>query len=171
MTRAYALVAEGVADYLALLTAADEGTRQAALHLLAAFPEVGEPLVQAIDGQLAERTTIGDEMLEADALLDLAALLSSDSPRWDYYRIRLTTDVTGDHALRTPLVRYAAAVAPARFRPEDTPAEAVAVLVDAVVTPQRLDERYELLASSDYGTSVHVEACQLLSQLPQSSGG
>lgn len=167
MTQAYMLVAEGLADYLALLSAGDDSTVQAALHLLAAFPEAGEPLLQAMGKQLADRTRAGDEVLEADALLDLAALLSTDSPRWDCYYDRL---IATPEAQSHPLVRYAAAVAFARFRPTATPAEAVAVLVDALVTPQRLDERYELLASADYGTSVHVEACQLLSQLPGSQG-
>lgn len=171
MTRAHALVAEGLTDYLALLTSEDTDTAQAALHLLAAFPEAGDPVVEAIDERLADWTRAGAAVLEADTLLALGSLLTSTSPLWGRHLIRLATGRTAESGAHPhPLVRYATAVALARFRPTATPPEAVVVLVDAVVEPQRLDEQYELLSSVRLDASVHVEACQLLSQLPGPHG-
>lgn len=62
-----------------------------------------------------------------------------------------------------PLVRYAAAVALASYRPSNVPEAAVEALIDAVVEPERLDELHEMLPWHE--ESVHVDACQILSQL------
>lgn len=165
MTRAHLLVSDGISDYFTLLTAEDDVTAQAAAHLIVAFPEKGEPVIAAIDQQLVDRTQAGDAVREADALLDLGALLPSDSPLWDRHRSRLSVE---SHS--NLLVRYAAAVALARFLPTHTPSEAIAMLIDAVVEPQLLDERHDLLTNAGYAESVHTEACQLLSQLPSPQG-
>src|SRR5262249_13509508 len=146
MAQAHALVAEGLAEYLALLTAEDhQDTARAALHLLAASREAGGAVVQAIDAQLMARA--GDELFAAEALRCLGALLPDASPLWERHLARLAPD-----AASRPLGRYAAAVALARYRPTATPPEAVVGLPDALRDPQGVGQPRGLLGAHDRRT-------------------
>jgi hypothetical protein len=163
MVRAHRLTLEGLPDYLILLNSDDRDIVLASLHLLAAFQEASERIVPEIDRLLPAFHIEGEQaqVLEAEALLTLAALLPPESPLWRRHLDRLVP-----RGQSRPLVRYAAAAALARYRPEATPQEGASELVEAVVEPEALDDLYELLPSRDIGEfSVHVEACQLLSQL------
>jgi hypothetical protein len=159
MALAHEQVAGGLSDYIKLLNSKDRAIILASLHLLAGFRERGFSVVQAIDRFVDGMPR--DEIVEAEALLALGALLAFDSPLWIRHTARLAADAPGRHT--HPLVRYTAAVALARYRPSHVPPEGVQSLIEAIVEPKRLNELHEILPSHD--VSVHAEACQLLSLL------
>lgn len=158
MAEAHAQVAEGVPVYLDLLEGGDRVTVLSSLYLLSAFRELGDPVAEGIDALLMSQKP--DPFVESAALLALGALLAGDSSSsmWERHVARLAPDA-GIH----PLVRFAAAVAMASYRPSAVPEAAVETLIDAVVEPERLDELHEILPW--HQDSVHVDACLILSQL------
>jgi hypothetical protein len=155
MERAHQLVGEGIPDYLSLLDADEASIVMAALYVLSGFRERSESIVPGVQALLSRAH---DPFAQASALLGLGALLPADSPLWEQFR-----SYAEDTGMAHPLTRFAAALGLAWYQPGTITRYAVECMIEAMVSPQRLDELFHVLHWGD--DHVHLEACDALSQL------
>jgi hypothetical protein len=146
--RARDAVEQGVPLYLTLLKHPEAAARVYAAALLAIFPAQAPVSVPPLHGALAQEV---DERAQAQFVLSLGTLLEPEAAALHF----LQRYVTADHP---PLLRVAAAVAPARRARAATPAEVVPILVEAMAAADTRWPSYEQLPAGllgpDYSLTV-----------------
>lgn len=162
ITLAHQRVGDGIPTYLKLLKNASRRVTIRILYLLSGFQELRQTLVPAIEPLF---TRSPDILVQTSAIFCLSALLDEDSTLWEHYLTLALSHRDQAH----PLLRYAAAISLAKYKPSAVVPAVADALIDAMVHPDKLNAFSKKLPYQ-WLNQVHVETCFALSQLGVPTG-
>ncbi len=135
---AHNAVAAGIPIYLDLLEYEEPGARTCAAYTLACFKEHACDIISRLHSCI---DTEEDELAKSSMLLCLGTVAeSAEFHGKPPICQQLLTEITNQQT--TSLVKLAASMALARLAKENTPPEALHVLVDTIVEPESIKDRY-----------------------------
>ncbi len=135
---AHNAVAAGIPIYLDLLKYEEPGARTCAAYTLACFKEHACDIIPRLHSCI---DTEEDELAKSSMLLCLGAVAESAEFHGKLsISQQLLTEITNQQT--TSLVKLAASMALTRLAKENTPPEALHMLVDTIVEPESIKDRY-----------------------------
>lgn len=146
---AYNAVARGIPAYLDLLEHEEPIVRTSAAYTLACFKEQACHIIPRLQACIDKEE---DALAKSSMLLCLGALGEASINQ------QLLTEVTQEQA--NPLVKLTAAMALARLAQDNTPPEAIHVLVDTIIEPALTNGLYNELPWAE--TDVVGDTCSSL---------
>jgi hypothetical protein len=155
--QAHDAVAEGVKIYFTLLEHPDPGVRMCVPYTLASLAECAPEILPIVNAHLEIEH---DPQVRASLLLCMGLLAVDRSQEYDQYFCDMV-----NAEQEQDLVRLAAAMALVRLSKESTPAEVIQRLVEAITSPEELEEAYTTLPWNMSGLVADICGCSVILNL------